>query len=187
METLNIIIANNLKEIRQKKKLSLDKVASMTGVSKSMLGQIERGESNPTISTVWKIANGLHVSFTTLIKEPIQDNMVVLKDEVDFMEEDKGKYRAYPMFPYRDDQPFEVYRIEMDKGAYFEGVSHGEGSYEVVTVYSGELSLRLGEEEVIIPEGGGIRFRADQDHIYHNISDGMTKLNLVIYYKESGL
>ena len=51
MDNLNLIIANNLKRIRDERKLSLDKVADLTGVSKSMLGQIERGESNPTIST----------------------------------------------------------------------------------------------------------------------------------------
>ena len=58
MENFNIVFAKNLKRIREDRKLSLDKVADLTGVSKSMLGQIERGDSNPTITTVWKIANG---------------------------------------------------------------------------------------------------------------------------------
>jgi len=52
LENLNETVAKNLKSIREEKKLSLDKVAELTGVSKSMLGQIERGESNPTITTV---------------------------------------------------------------------------------------------------------------------------------------
>ena len=59
MGNINLVISMNLKHIREERKLSLDKVAKMTGVSKSMLGQIERGDSNPTIATVWKIANGL--------------------------------------------------------------------------------------------------------------------------------
>ncbi len=59
-----LVLAENLKTLRANRKLSLDKVAELTGVSKTMLSQIERGESNPTIHTVWKIANGLKISFT---------------------------------------------------------------------------------------------------------------------------
>ena len=60
-------IAANAKRIREEKKLTLDAAASATGVSRSMLAQIEKGEVNPTISVVWKIANGYKVSFTSLV------------------------------------------------------------------------------------------------------------------------
>ena len=62
-------IAANAKRIREEKKLTLDAAASATGVSRSMLAQIEKGEVNPTISVVWKIANGYKVSFTSLVEE----------------------------------------------------------------------------------------------------------------------
>ena len=64
---LNEVIATNLKRIRTAKKMSLDNVANLTGVSKSMLGQIERGDSSPTITTIWKITNGLKISFSSLM------------------------------------------------------------------------------------------------------------------------
>ena len=56
MEEIQLILAKNLKTIREKEKLSLEKVAQLTGVSKTMIGQIERGESSPTLTTIWKIA-----------------------------------------------------------------------------------------------------------------------------------
>lgn len=59
LENIGHIVAENLKRLREERKLSLDAVAKCSGVSKSMLGQIERGVTNPTISTLWKIANGL--------------------------------------------------------------------------------------------------------------------------------
>ena len=62
MDDINKIVAENLREIRRLRKLSLDGLAELTGVSKSMLGQIEREESNPTLQTLWKIAAGLRVS-----------------------------------------------------------------------------------------------------------------------------
>ena len=73
MEDLTLLVAENLKRIREEKRLSLDKLAELTGVSKSMLGQIEHGESSPTVATVWKISNGLKVSFTTLLGSPQSD------------------------------------------------------------------------------------------------------------------
>ena len=62
-------LAWNLQMIRDEPSLSLDKLTDLTGVSKSMLRQIETGQSSPTIATLWKIANGLQVPFTALLRE----------------------------------------------------------------------------------------------------------------------
>ena len=59
-------ISENLRRIRKARGMSLDTMSERTGVSKSMLGQIERGESNPTVSTIEKIAEGLKISFDEL-------------------------------------------------------------------------------------------------------------------------
>ena len=64
MDRLNELIAENLKDIRKGKGLSLEQVSSLTTISKSMLSQLERGEVNPTISTVYKLALGLKVPVT---------------------------------------------------------------------------------------------------------------------------
>src|SRR6476659_6616138 len=62
-------IARTLKALRQERGWSLDKTAEETGVSKAMLGQIEREESSPTIATLWKIASGFNVSFSSFIED----------------------------------------------------------------------------------------------------------------------
>ena len=56
LDKLNILVSENIKRIRQEKNLSLGDLAKLSDVSKSMLAQIERGEGNPTLSTLWKIA-----------------------------------------------------------------------------------------------------------------------------------
>ena len=58
MEPMNLRIGEKLKSIRMARTLSLDDTAALTGVSKPMLGQIERGQSVPTVTTLWKIAAG---------------------------------------------------------------------------------------------------------------------------------
>ena len=98
MEEIQLILAKNLKSIREKEKLSLERVSQLTGVSKTMIGQIERGDSSPTLTTIWKIANGLKVSFTSLINNPQPDTKVVLRNDVQVLSEDNGRYKVYPHF-----------------------------------------------------------------------------------------
>ena len=79
---LQEIIGYNIKSIRERKKLTLDTAAKQTGVSRSMLAQIEKGDVNPTISVLWKIANGYKVSFTSLIDSHIDAPLLIRAEDV---------------------------------------------------------------------------------------------------------
>ncbi|MGG1661542.1 helix-turn-helix domain-containing protein [Brevibacillus sp. NRS-1366] len=182
MENINFVLAENLKNLRASKKLSLDKVAEMTGVSKTMLGQIERGESNPTINTVWKIANGLKISFTSLINHPQPDTIVITQNDIQSLQEDNGRYRVYPYFPFEEGRRFEVYTVEIDTGGYLSADPHGPGTEEFITVFEGELTIRIHDGEYTIKSGDSIRFKADRNHVYHNSGTTLTRISMVIYY-----
>ncbi|ANE45677.1 DNA-binding protein [Paenibacillus swuensis] len=182
MENINIVLAKNLKILREQKKLSLDKVSELTGVSKTMLGQIEREESNPTINTVWKIANGLKISFTSLIHDPQPDTVIVKKKEIQPLVEDQGRFRVYPFFPYEEGRRFEMYSVEIDKGGSWSAEPHREGTEEFITVYKGSVTVRVDNEEYTVEQGDSIRFRADRPHAYHHSGDTKTRLTMVIHY-----
>ena len=182
MEEINLIIAKNLKSYRDDKKLSLERVAELTGVSKTMIGQIERGESSPTITTIWKIVNGLKISFTALINNPQPATKVILKSEVHTLAEDDGKYRVYPYFPFQDDRRFEIYSIEIEIGGFLNADSHGEGTEEFLTVFDGELTVSTDGSEYKLNSGDSIKFKADAPHSYHNFGETLTRLSMVIYY-----
>jgi len=181
---INVVLAENLKALRAHQKLSLDKVAEMTGVSKTMLGQIERGESNPTINTVWKIANGLKISFTELIHQPQSDTTVITKQDVQPLQEDNGRYRVYPYFPFEEGRRFEMYAVEIENGGYLSAEPHRAGTEEFITVYEGELSIRVNNEEFTVKVGESIRFKADRPHVYHNSGEVCTRVCMVIYYPQ---
>ena len=70
MDPVNFAVAQNIKRLREKQKLSMDELSRLSGVSKSMLAQIERGDGNPTLSSLWKIANGMRVPFDALTARP---------------------------------------------------------------------------------------------------------------------
>lgn len=184
-EEIHLVIAKNLKDIRDRKKLSLDKVSELTGVSKTMIGQIERGESSPTITTIWKIATGLKVSFTSLIHEPQPETKIVLRDEINVLSEDDGKYRVYPCFPYHEDQRFELYFIEIEPGGYHHADPHIEGTEEYITVFDGEMTIEVNQSKFTIKRGDSIRFKADRSHSYRNTGDSLVRASMTIYYPET--
>ena len=81
MEPMNLRIGEKLKSIRMARTLSLDDTAALTGVSKPMLGQIERGQSVPTVTTLWKIATGLKTPLSAFLEEPQTEYTVTGPDE----------------------------------------------------------------------------------------------------------
>lgn len=182
MDKLNLVIAENLKRLREDRKLSLDNVAKLSGVSKSMLGQIERGEVNPTVSTVWKISNGLKISFTELMCRPEADIELVDKSEIEPLIEDNGKIRNFPVFPFDSTRRFEMYSLEIDGGGYLDAEAHPQGTQEFITVYSGEVNISINNEDFVVTTGNSIRFKADSQHSYKNIGSGICMLSMIIYY-----
>ena len=186
MDQINAIVSKNLKRLREDKKMSLDAVARLSGVSKSMLGQIERGDVNPTISTVWKIANGLKISFSELFSRPEAECEVIDIAAIPPLLEDGGRYRNYPVFPYDENRRFETLYIELDAGAHLEAEPHPEGTQELVMVFSGALTVHVNGESFTVKDRGAIQFRADREHQYQNISDEVCRLSMVIFYPEQG-
>ncbi|HDR7795802.1 TPA: helix-turn-helix domain-containing protein [Bacillus luti] len=185
MEEIQLILAKNLKTIREKEKLSLEKVSQLTGVSKTMIGQIERGESSPTLTTIWKIANGLKVSFTSLINNPQPDTKVVLRNDVQVLSEDSGRYKVYPSFPFQDARNFEIYTVEIETEGKLSSEAHKEGTEEFITVFEGEITIEVNDCQYKLKSGDSIRFKADRPHSYKNSGRTLTRLSMTIYYPAS--
>lgn len=174
-------IARNSKRIREHKKITLDTAAKLTGVSRSMLAQIEKGDVNPTISTLWKIANGYKVSFTSLVASGNTSLLIRAKD-VEPLSEDDGRYINYPAFPFQEDKEFETYRIEIKPGGKLQAQPHMEGAEEYITVFAGNVEITAGEETFQLQCGDSLRFQADQPHSYRNIGEKTAFLSMLIYY-----
>lgn len=181
---INLTVAENVKRIREQKKLTLDAAAAVTGVSRSMLAQIEKGDVNPTISVLWKIANGYKVSFTTLVDQARERPVVVRGADVRPMEEDGGRYVNYPTFTFDEKKSFETYRIQIHGGGYLEAQPHLPGSEEYVTVFSGRAEIGVGAERYVLETGDSLRFPADQPHSYRNPDSGDVWMSMLIWYGE---
>jgi len=147
-----------------------------------MIGQIERGESSPTLTTIWKIANGLKVSFTELIHQPQPETEVMLGEHIQALMEDDGRYIVYPHFPFQKDGRFEIYTIEIKQHGMLNAEAHKEGTEEYITVFEGEVIIRVQNKDYPLTKGDAIRFKADRPHTYINPSSTVTRLSMTIYY-----
>lgn len=184
LEPIHKKIGKNLQIIRKTRGLSLDQVAELTGVSKAMLGQIERGDSNPTISVLWKIVNGLRISFTSLIENDSAKVLIVRRDDLTPLIEEEGAYRVFPFFPFNQQKHFEMYTVEMDPGCSHSSEAHNEGVEEYILVIEGGLDVQFEQESHRVEKGSGIHFTADLPHTYHNPTEAVTKYYTLIYYPE---
>lgn len=98
MEQISLKVGERLKEVRKTRGLTLDAVSEMTDVSKPMLGQIERGQSSPTINTLWKISTGLKIPLSFLCKQKGIEYTVAERTVQEMVTEENGSMRAYPLF-----------------------------------------------------------------------------------------
>lgn len=175
-------ISANLRCHRESRGLSLDQMAELTGVSKSMLRQIEIGNSSPTIATLWKIANGLKISFTSLLcKQPVQVDVKSFRAEAPLTDE-KKHYRLFPLISFDPQQSFETYYFEIDPGTVFSGEPHSGNVFEYIFLTSGKLQLSLDDKVYEISEGEFLRFQANVPHDYACLSKKMATAIMQISY-----
>lgn len=182
MEPITILIAARLSALRQKEKLSLEAAARLTGVSKSMLAQIERGDVSPTVVILNKIATGFKVPFTVFLEKDDAAASFVRLADCEPLTADSGRFRNYPLFPYDEHRGFEVYAIEMDPGCRMEAPAHPGGTEESIVVCCGTVRVETALGAWDLEEGEALRFQADIPHTYSNGGEKMTRLDMVISY-----
>jgi transcriptional regulator with XRE-family HTH domain len=179
-------ISLTLKTLRRQRGWSLDKAAEATGVSKAMLGQIEREESSPTIATLWKIASGFNTSFSSFIEDissefnkPIyrggQTQQLHPKDE---------KIRVMPLFPFDDQLNFEIFVIKLLPACEHLSPAHQPGIIEHVVVAEGIIEVLVNGTWQVLNKGEGLRFNANQPHGYRNLSPEIATFHDIIHYLE---
>lgn len=182
MESIPLKIAAKLKSIRTARGLSLDEAATLTGVSKPMLGQIERGQSIPTVTILWKIATGLKTPLSAFLEDPQAKFTVTAPNPSHVILGDKGNMRAYPLFSYDPLRSVETFYIEFDPGCRHVSDKHNDGVEEHIFVLCGTLRLILGDQPVELNEKQAIRFQADIPHTYQNVSNERCTVYNTIFY-----
>lgn len=179
---LGKIIAFNLNKLRTERGMTLGQLAKMSGISKAILSDIEKGGSNPTINTIWKIANGLNVPYTRLMEFEEPDGTVVRKSDTVEQSDETGAYRVYCYFSSAPERNFELFYCELDAGCSNTSIGHLALAKEYIYVIEGSLKMRTGTAEYLLNAGDALVFNSSVNHTYINSGETMVKFIVFNYY-----
>ena len=184
------VVGVNLRRLRVRRGLSLEKLANKSGVSRAMLGQIELGQSAPTINVLWKIARALDVTFATLIQAREAGGPTVLKRaQAKVLTSQGGQFSSRALFPFDGPRRAEFYELRLAPKAGESADAHAPGTVENLVVAEGQLELVVGEgthrETHRLDTGDAIVFEADVAHVYTNTGVKDCVMYLVMTYAEA--
>lgn len=180
---LNRAVADNIKRIRKTKKLSMERLAAEAGVSRSMLGQIERGEANPSVGTLSKIAAALKVPAELLLENDSFEPLLLVRElEKKQVRLDGGKTVLRPDFPYDEVTRQESWFLDLYISAKYEPEISVPGCVCHATVISGTVRVFVDGEPYQLMERDSLRFAADRPYRFENMTGATGRLLLVYRY-----
>jgi len=182
---LTPVVGENLRRLRTQRALSLERLAKASGVSRAMLGQIELGQSTPTINVLWKIARALGVPFSTLITHRGTGTTHVLRaDTAKRLTSADGRFVSRALFPFDAPRNVEFYELRLAAGTTEEAEPHAPGTVENLVLAQGTVDVTIAEDRHALAAGDAILFEADVAHSYRNAGRAEAVMYLVMTYAE---
>ncbi len=178
-------IGKNIGNYRKQKGMSMDELSKRSGVSKSMLSQIEQEKTNPTVVTVWKIARALNIPVEELLKTVSNSQMEVLRrDDAPTFYSDDHSCLIRVNSPIHMMDNLELYDMTFKPQGRLRSMPHFPNVEEFFTVISGRFKVTAGSRSVILNEGDTSRYKADREHIIENLTDQEGKAYLVVWFPQ---
>jgi transcriptional regulator with XRE-family HTH domain len=179
------VVGGNLRRLRTKRGLSLERLSQLSGVSRAMLGQIELGQSAPTINVLWKIARALEVTFSALISTRSQSGALILRSNDSKVLTSKDRsFQSRALFPFDEPRRVEFYELRLTPGGVETADPHAPGTSENLVVTAGTVEIEVGGDTHRLETGDSILFEADAPHAYKNAGRGEAVMYLVMTYAE---
>lgn len=176
-------VAENLRQRRKARGMSLDDLARASGVSRAALSQIETCKSNPTVSVLWKVAVGLGVPFAELIGAPRSGAMVLRRNDAQVLRSADGKLESRPLAPAGASPLVELYELRLGARAAHASEAHAPGTHELLVVLSGQLKMHVDGEIYELGAGDSVAFAADRPHTYENPVGSEARYHNIIVYE----
>lgn len=176
-------IGSRLGDLRKRKQMTLDQLSSKSGVSKSILSQIERNISNPTVSTMMRIADALEETlsgFFMNIDEGKSSPIETSKETPNISSKD-GLCELSILGAGETVSWLQWYVLTMKPKGQLPSRSHGSNTFENITVISGEVVVHLKKQSETLKAGDTFRFPTNQEHTLMNKSKTISKVLMVNY------
>ncbi|MCS6911918.1 MAG: XRE family transcriptional regulator [Myxococcota bacterium] len=179
------VVGSNLRRLRVQRGLSLERLSRASGVSRAMLGQIELGQSAPTINVLWKIARALEVPCSALLRSRARSGAQVLPAErAKRLISHDGSFSSRALFPFDEPRRVEFYELRLAPLSSEHADPHPPGTTENLVVSSGAVEITVDGEHHLLGTGDAILFEADVPHVYRNPGNAEAVMYLVMTYAD---
>ena len=163
-------LGRQVQRLRKAYNLSLSELAEQSGVAKSIISQIERNETNPTLATIWRLSQALDVSIDRVLQEAEDEPFVgkSTRGDTPNLVSDDGRCRLNIIGWIKTVEWLQWYDFAADPGGVLESDAHQRGSIECLSVLDGELEVEVAGTIEQARSGETLRYRCDRPHVIRN-------------------
>ena len=178
-------LGKTIQRLRKAYNLSLSELSEQSGVAKSIISQIERNETNPTLATIWRLSQALDVSVDRFLGQ--SDDAPFLQkstagDTPMLLSED-GKCRLAIIGWLKTVEWLQWYDMKADPGGVLDSDAHQRGSIECLSVIEGEMEVEVAGVIERVRIGETLRYRCDRPHTIRNTTDKPARATMVVIPK----
>jgi transcriptional regulator with XRE-family HTH domain len=184
-ESIHRDLGSRLKHLRAARSWSLEALANASGVSRSMLSQIEREQANPTLAVTLRIARAFGLSLGELLEAPGAGSSitVIRADDHAFHYRSDKDCRIRTLSPLNLEKDVEFYEIRLQPGGALRSSPHFEGTREFLTVQKGRVRVESAGDAEELSAGASASYRADVAHAIINAGKGEAVVFLIVIYR----
>jgi XRE family transcriptional regulator, regulator of sulfur utilization len=182
-------LGKTIQRLRKAYNMSLGELSEHSGVAKSIISQIERNETNPTISTVMRLSKALDTSIHDVLKGE-QSSLFIehqSKSGIPMLESQDGLCKLAIVGPLNLVDFFQWYDFHAEPKGVLESSPHPPGTVEHLYLVAGELEVTTGDETKIVKTGEALRFRADVPHKIVNVGGTAAHAVMVLALRQFGV
>jgi transcriptional regulator with XRE-family HTH domain len=177
-------LCRRIAELRRKRGWTLEKTSAASGVSRSMLSELERGRANPTLAVALRISQAFGMSLGELVDAPAATHRVdvIRADDRTYHFRSDRNCRIRTLSPLRLEKSVEYYEVVLRGGSALRSLPHFEGARELLTVQRGTVRVQAGGDQADLATGDSAHYPADVPHVIENTGREEAVLFLVVTY-----
>lgn len=181
-------LGKTIQRLRKAFNMSLGDLSEQSGVAKSIISQIERNETNPTLSTVYRLSRALETTIDEVLREDGHDIFLEhqTRSGVPILESQDGLCRLAIAGPLNLVEQVQWYDFRAKPLGVLESDPHPQGTVEHLYVLGGEIEVTSGEQTTRVKTGETLRFRGDLPHKIVNAGEGDAHATMVLVLRQIG-
>jgi transcriptional regulator with XRE-family HTH domain len=189
LETGAQVLSGNLgktvQRLRKAYNLSLSELAEQSGVAKSIISQIERNETNPTLATIWRLSQALDVSIERVLASGDDEPFIERSSRADtpILLSDDGRVRLAIIGWIKTVEWLQWYDLRSEPGGVLDSEAHQRGSVECLSVIEGDFEVEVGGVVQTARTGETLRYRCDRPHVVRCVGEAPGRATMVCILK----